>query len=181
MDDSCAIFGSELDSDHSRKIELATSSPKFTIEKEQNNFLRILIYVWGGAPNSSLHLLDRVQSKAIRLINNSNLTISLQSLSHYRLVSDLSIFYCYFHGHCSQEIKNIMPDPVRHVRTTRISTYSQPFQVTLPNPRTLSHKSSFIPRTSQLWNSLPLLSLNPTICHLLNLNINKLDLVSLPA
>ena len=40
-------------------------------------------------------------------------------------------------------------------RTTRSSTYSHPFQVTLPNPRTLSHKSSFIPRTSQLWNTLP--------------------------
>ena len=29
------------------------------------------------------------------------------------------------------------------------------FQVTLPNPRTLAHKSSFIPRTSQLWKTLP--------------------------
>ena len=53
-------------------------------------------HVWGGAPKSSLHLLDRVQSKAIRLINNPNLTNSLQSLSHCCLVADLSIFYCYF-------------------------------------------------------------------------------------
>ena len=80
-------------------------------------------HVWSGAPKSSLHLLDRVQSKAIRLINNPNLTNSLQSLSHCRLVADLSIFYRYFHGNCSQEIKNIIPDPVRHVRTTRSSTY----------------------------------------------------------
>ena len=29
------------------------------------------------------------------------------------------------------------------------------FQVSLPNPRTLSHKSSFIPRTCNLWNVLP--------------------------
>ena len=118
-------------------------------------FLEYCSHVWGGAPKSSLHLLDRVQSKAICLINNPNLINSLQSLSHRRLVADLSIFYRYFHGHCSQEIKNIIPDPVRHVRTTRRSTYSHPFQVTLPNPQTISHKSSFIPRTSQLWNSLP--------------------------
>ena len=72
-------------------------------------------HVWGGAPKSSLNLLDRVQSKAIRLINNPNLTNSLQSLSHRRLVADLSIFYRYFHGHCSQEIKNIIPDPMRRV------------------------------------------------------------------
>ena len=112
-------------------------------------------HVWGGSPKSSLHLLDRVQSKAIRLINNPILTNSLQSLPHRRLVADLSIFYRYFHGHCSQEIKNIIPDTVRRIRTTRSSTYSHPFQVTLPKQRTLSHKSFLIPRTFQLWNSLP--------------------------
>ena len=136
-------------------------------------------YVWGGTPKSSLHLLDRVQSKAIRLINNSNLANSLQSLSHRHLVADLSTFYRYFHRHCSQEIKNIIPDPVRRVRTTRSSTYSHPFQVTLPNSRTLSHKSSFIPISSQLWNSLP----PTTFPESYNMSsfkshIKKLDLVS---
>ena len=43
---------------------------------------------------------------------------------------------------------------MRRVRTIRSSTYSHPFQVTLPNPRTLSHNSPFIPRSSQIWNSL---------------------------
>ena len=97
-----------------------------------------------------------------------------------RLVADLSFFYRYFHGHCSQEIKNIIPDPVRRFRTTRSSTYSHPFQVTLPNPRTLSHKSSFIPITSQLWNSLPPTTF-PESYNLSSFksNINKLDLVSL--
>ena len=102
-----------------------------------------------------LSIFLTVQSKAIRLINNPNLTNSLQSLSHRRLVADLSIFYRCFHGPCPQEIRNIIPDPVRRVRATRSSTYSHPFQVKLPNPRALAHKSSFIPRTSQLWNSLP--------------------------
>ena len=136
--------------------------------------------VWGGTPKSSLYILDRVQSKAIRLINNPSLTNSLQSLSHSCLVADLSIFCRYFHGHCSQEMKNIIPDPVRRVRTTRSSTYSHPFQVTLLNPRTLSHKSSFIPRTSQLWNSLPPTTF-PESYNLSSFksNINKLDLVSL--
>ena len=107
-------------------------------------------------------------------------SLILYSLSHRRLVADLSIFYRYFHGHCSQEIKNIIPDPMRRVRTTRSSTHSHSFQVTLPNPRTLAHKSSFIPRTSQLWNSLP----PNTFPESYNLssfksNVNKLDLVSL--
>ena len=134
-------------------------SQLFTIFRSQiRPSLEYCSHAWGGAPKSSLHLLDRIQSKAIRLINNPNLTNCLQSLSHRCLVADLSIFYRYFHGNCSQEIKNIIPDPVRHVRTTRSSIYSHPFQATLPNPRTLSHKSSFIPRSSQLWNSLLLCS-----------------------
>ena len=137
-------------------------------------------HVWGGAPKSSLNLRDSVQSKAIRLINSPNLTNSLQSLSHRRLVANLSIFYRYFHGHCSQEIKNIISDPMRRVQTTRCSTHSHPFQVTLPNPRNLAHKSSFIPRTSQLWNSLPPTSF-PESYNLSSFksNVNKLDLVSL--
>ena len=107
---------------------------------------------------STLCLLEKVQSKAIRLINNPNLTKSLQPFSHRRLVGDLSIYYRYFNGHCSQKIRDIIPVPLRRVGTTRSSrssTHSHPFQVSLPNPRNLSHKSSFIPRTCNLWNVLP--------------------------
>ena len=124
-----------------------------------------------------LHMND---DHPIRLINNPNLTKSLQSLSHRCLVADLSNFYRYFHGHCSQEIKNSILDPVRRVRTTRSSTHSHSFKVTLPNPRTLAHKSYFIPRTSQLWNSLPPITF-PESYKLSSFksNINKLDLLSL--
>ena len=133
----------------SRARSYFSPSQLLTIFKSQiRPSLEYCSHIWGGAPKFSLHLLDRVQSKAICLINNPNLTNTLQSLSHRHLVADLSIFYRYFHGYCSQEIKNIIPDPVRRVRTTRSSTYSHPFQVTLTYPRTLSHKSSFIPRTS---------------------------------
>ena len=75
----------------------------------------------------ALYLLDRVQSKAIRLVNNPNLTKSLQPLSHRHLVGDL-IFCRYFHGHCSQEIREI----IHSCRATRSSTHSLPFQVSLP-------------------------------------------------
>ena len=112
-------------------------------------------HVWGGAPKSTLCLLDKVQSKAIRLIDNLNLTKSLQPLSHRRSVGDFSFFYRYFNGHCSQEIRDIIPVPLRHVRTTRSSAHSHPSQVSLPTSRTISHKSSFIPRACNLWNVLP--------------------------
>ena len=119
-----------------------SSSHLLTIHKSQIcPSLEYCSRVWGGAPKSTLCLLYKVQSKAIRLINNPNLTKSLQPLSHRRLVGDLSIFYRYFHGYCSQEFREIIPVPLRRVRTTRSSTHSHPFQVSLPNPRTLSNKS----------------------------------------
>ena len=157
-----------------------SSSHLLTIHRSQiRPSLEYCSHVWGGAPKSTLCLLDKVQSKAIRLINNPNLTKSRQPLSHRRLVGDLSIFYKYFHGHCSQEIRDI-PVPLRRVRTTISSTYSHPFQVSLPNPQTLSHKSSFIPRTCNLWNVLPF-SCFPESYNLPSFKskINKLDLISL--
>ena len=99
---------------------------------------------------------------------------------HRRLVGDLSIFYRYFNGHCSQEIRDIIPVPLRRVRTTRSSTHSHPFQVSLPTSQTLSHKSLFIPRTCNLWNVLPS-SCFPESYNLPSFKsgINKLDLTSL--
>ena len=145
-----------------------------------NPSLEYCSHVWGGAPKSTLCLLDKVQSKAIRLINNPNLTKSLQPLSHRRLVGYLSIFCRYFHGHRFQEIRDIIPVPLRRVRTIRSSTHSHPFQVSLPTSRTLSHKSSFIPRTCNLWNVLPS-SCFPESYNLSSFKskINKLDLISL--
>ena len=74
------------------------------------------------------------------------------------------------------------PVPLRRVRTTRSSTHSHPFQVSLPNPRTLSHKSSFTPRTCNLWNVLPS-SCFPESYNFPSFKskINKLDLISLPS
>ena len=43
---------------------------------------------------------------------------------------------------------------VRRVRTTRSSTHSHPFQVSLPNLWTLSHKYSFIPRACKQGQNL---------------------------
>ena len=158
-----------------------SSSHLLTIYKSQiRPSLEYCSHVWGGAPKSTLCLLDKVQSKAIRLINNPKLTKSLQPLSHRRLVGDFSIFYRYFHGYCSPEIIEIIPVPLRRVRITRSLTHSHPFQVSLPNPRTLSHKSSFIPRTCNLWNVLPS-SCFPESYNLPSFKskINKLDLISL--
>ena len=162
----------------SRVRGYCSPSQLLTIYKSQiRPSLEYCSHVWSGAPKSSLHLLDRVQSKAIRLINNPNLTNSLQSLSHRRLVADLSIFYRYVHGHCSQEIKNIIPDPVRRVRTTSSFTYSHPSKLHyLIHELYLTNHLSFLERLNCGTHCHPLLSLNPKICHPLNLTSTNLML-----
>ena len=109
-----------------------------------------------------------------------NPTKPLQPLSCRLLVGDIAIFYRYFHGHCSQEIKEVIPVSLKDVRTSRRSTHSHPFQVSLPTSRTLFHKSSLIPRTCILWHVLL------SYCFPESYNfpsfqskVNKLDLVTL--
>ena len=55
---------------------------------------------------------------------------------------------------CSHEIRELIPVPLRLVRTTRSSTHSHALQVSLPTSRILSHKSLFIPTTCNLWSVL---------------------------
>ena len=110
-------------------------------------------HVWGGSTHSAL--LNRVESKAFRLINSPPLTDSLDTLLHRRNVASLSIFYRYFHGNCSHDLANCMPPPLLRPRCTRLSTLSHPYSVQLSNARVNQYSHSFIPFTGKLWNSLP--------------------------
>ena len=65
----------------SRARGFFSPSQLLTIYKSQiRPSLEYCSHFWGGAPRS-LHLLDKVMSKATRLINNPSFTKSLQSLS----------------------------------------------------------------------------------------------------
>ena len=80
----------------SRALGYFSSSQLLTIYKSQTRLsLEYCSHVWGGAPKSSLHLLDRVQYKAICLINNrilTNFLVSLRSLSCWRYFQFLPPF-----------------------------------------------------------------------------------------
>ena len=58
-------------------------------------------HIWCGS--HSTYLLNRVKSKAKRLINYPALTNNLDSLSLRRDAGSLSLFYRYFNGQCSGE------------------------------------------------------------------------------
>ena len=111
-------------------------------------------HVWGGSTHTAL--LNRVESKAFRLINSRPLTDSLQPLSLRRNVASLSLFYRYYHGHCSSELSESIPPPLRRVRNTRLAANSHPFSVQLSNARVNRYSQSFMHATGQLWNCLPL-------------------------
>ena len=80
--DSIAKHASQKLGFLSRARGYFSPSQLLTIYKSQiRPSLEYCSHVWGGAPKSSLNLLDKVQSKAICLINNPNFTNSLQSFS----------------------------------------------------------------------------------------------------
>ena len=111
-------------------------------------------HVWGGFTHTAL--LNKVESKAFRLINSSPLTDCLQPLSHHRNVASLALFYRYFHANCSSDLANCMPALLPRPRCTRLASFSHPpYSVHLSNARVNQYSQSFIPFSGKLWNSLP--------------------------
>jgi hypothetical protein len=161
-----------------RAKKLFSSVQRLVLYKAQvRPLLEYCSHIWGGAGPSILGLLDRVQSKAIRFVDEPTLTDSLQSLHHRRCVSALALFYRYYFGKCSEELASSVPLPLTFTRNTRAHAVCNPFRVTIPRNRTSGHLSSFFPRTSVIWNSLPPTAF-PTSYNLqaFKRNINKLVL-----
>lgn len=139
-------------------------------------------HIWGAAAASTLAILDSIQRRAIRLINDPALTQKLPSLAHRRAVGDLSLFYRYYHGLCSDELSSIVPPPAVPNRSTRGTDRMHPFTVEFTKFRTLCYSRSFIPRTSKLWNTLPAhVFPSPPSLQTFKTRINKLPLSSLSA
>ena len=112
-------------------------------------------HLWRGASKYSLASLDTIQKRAIRLIDHSALTDSLDSLAQRRNVSALSLYYRYYHGRCSDELKSIIPPKACFARSTCFADSQHSFPVKLEKCRTTSFANTFVPMTSRNWNSLP--------------------------
>ena len=78
-------------------------------------------HIRGSAPGSPLHLLNKIRLRPSVSLTIQTSTI-LYSLSHIVVLLKICSFStAIFTGNCSQEIKDIIPDPVRRARTTRSS------------------------------------------------------------
>ena len=87
-----------------------------TLRQLPHQLLKCLDFSFGleGTTPSTLSILDSIQRKDIRLIDDPVLTGRIPSLAHRRAIGDLSHFYRYFHRLCSEELaSNIPPLAVR--------------------------------------------------------------------
>ena len=103
-------------------------------------------HLWRRASKYSLATLDIIQKQAIRLIDDSSLTDSLDFLAHRKNVSALSLYCRYYHGRCSDELKSVNPPPKRALRVARVSP--------IPNTRSRSNWKSAGPLHSLISLSL---------------------------
>ena len=110
-------------------------------------------HIWGSSPYTSL--LDRIESKAIRLIGDPSLTSTLDPLSLWRKVVSLSLFYRYYFGHCPDELATCIPPPMARPHSTRQATFAHNYCAELSNARINRFSDGFFPSTSHFWNSLP--------------------------
>ena len=157
-----------------------TSARRLTLYKSQvRPVMEYCSHVFAGASDNSLKILDGLQRKVIRLIDDPELTANFQSLSHRRAVGSLSLFYRYYFGLCSSKLQKIVPRPVVYRKNTRKAPNLNPYLVSIDRCRTSSHASSFIPKTAALWNKLPV-DVFPLTRNLqqFKTRINKLDLSS---
>ena len=142
------------------RVNLVISSRSMHVQSSKSFLEKYSPFQW----SIRLVCFDMVARKSMSFAK------SLQPLSHRRSVGDLSIFYRYFNGHCSQEIRDIIPVPLRRVRTTRSSTHSHPFQVSLPTHELyLTNHHSSQEHAIHGTSCLLLAFLSPTTCHLPNL------------
>ena len=90
---------------------------------------------------------------AIQTNRRCSITSTLDSLVHRRAVSTISVFYRYYYGVCSDQIKSTIPAKASYERNTRFSNIQYTPTVKLDTNRTNAFTIFFVPMTSRDWNS----------------------------
>ena len=126
----------------------------------------------------ALDFVDRIQSRALKLIGDDRVVSSITSLGHRRNVSCIVLFYKYYFGKCSAGLSELIPPPQVFTRNTRLSGRSHAFTVAnMSHRRTHYRESSFFIRTARLWNDLPA-NIFPEC---FNISVFKATLLTIPS
>ena len=109
-----------------------------------------------GRGSFSTYFIDRMKSKAFRLINAPNLTYQLPSLKLRRNVASLSIFHKYYFGRYSEELSHCVPDLKNRDPTLESHLLlDHELCVQIGYPRIERYNSCFFSYTGNLLNFLP--------------------------
>ena len=112
-------------------------------------------HIGAGSPSCYLDLLDKLQKWIYRTVGPS-LAAPLEPLAHRQNVVSLSLFYRYYFGRCSSELAQLVPLPFFRGRSTCYSDRLYDFCVTIPSCCKDIYVNNFFPRTTKLWNFLPI-------------------------
>ena len=139
-------------------------------------------HLWAGASKSALDFVDRIESRALKLIGDDRVISSITSLRHRRDVTCMVLFYKYYFGKCSSVLSELTPTSQVFTRNTSRSGRIHVHTVAIISHRTTHYReNSFFIRTARLWNDLPrnLFAVNFNI-FLFKASVNKHFLLSLP-
>ena len=118
------------------------------------SFLHTALHVWGGGPRSYLELLHK-QKKLICRTAGPSFAASLEPLVHRRNDASLSLFYRNNFSRCSSELAQLVPLSYFLGRSPVYSDRLHDFSITIPRCCKDVYFNSFFPRTTRLWNSMP--------------------------
>lgn len=113
---------------------------------------------WMGATPSSLSKLDSIQRRATRMIgipDDELATINIQPLGHRRAVGAISLFHRMFYSEAPGLLCELLPEHHTIDPRLRRSIRSHDLAVKTPRSNLVSHKRSFLPTSSKIWNALP--------------------------
>lgn len=101
----------------------------YSKHKSASPTLEYYSQVWDGTSSTSVSHLDRVQQKAIWLIDDPSLTFNLSSSGHHRAVVLLPYIYLPYLGLCSSRITSRDPILAAFSRTSRTHIASHFHQI----------------------------------------------------
>ncbi|XP_042890078.1 uncharacterized protein LOC122265006 [Penaeus japonicus] len=109
---------------------------------------------WGGAAKKHLDLLDRIQSRAIKIINGEdpgNLN-NLQNLQHRRDVAGLTVMFR-IQEEQEPHLQALRQPVCRITRTTR-TVERVPDALEQPRCRIWHYQRQYIPKYTRMWNAV---------------------------
>ena len=113
-------------------------------------------HLWAGASKSALDFVDRIQSRALKLIGDDGVGSSITSLGYRRNLNCVVLFYKYYFGQCSSGLSELIPPSQVFARNTRLSGRNHAYTVaSMYHCTTHYRENSFFIRTARLWNKLP--------------------------